>query len=98
MRETDKILWTCSSGRIELQIKLEDAENCSHSGRCDEDVEALLKVPYIVKQLAKLDPELVRKELREYGAWDDEELADHEVNLSRLLWIACGDVREENDS
>ena len=26
---------------------------------------------------------------------DAEELADHESNLDRLLWIACGDISEE---
>lgn len=53
---------------------------------------ALSRVPYIEEQLATIDPALLRDELREYGAWDDEQLADHEQNLQRLLWLACGDI------
>jgi len=53
-------------------------------------------VPYIKKQLAKLNPELVAKCLKELGAWNSEELANHEDNLSRLLWVACCDLVEGN--
>ena len=88
--------WTESLGRIELQITRRQAESCSHPGRCDDDVAALRKVPAIKRQLDKLDPKLVAKCLQEYGAWDDEELADHEQNLDRLLWCACCDIAEGN--
>lgn len=84
--------WGSSSGRIELAIEPEDAACGSHQGQCDEDVLALSRVPYIEEQLATIDPALLRDELREYGAWDDEQLADHEQNLQRLLWLACGDI------
>lgn len=56
-----------------------------------------MTVPSIEKQLNKLDPSLVAKELKEYGAWDSVELSDHSANLSRLLWIACGDIKEGNN-
>jgi hypothetical protein len=48
----------------------------------------------IRRQLERIDPEVLRKELREYGAWDDEDLADHAQNLQRILWIAAGDIVE----
>ena len=51
-------------------------------------------MPYIKKQLDKLSPELVAKCLKELGAWDAEELSNHEDNLSRLLWVACSDLVE----
>lgn len=88
-------LYTSSSGRIELRIASEQAFRCSHPGPCDADVLWLSQQPGIAKQLAKLDPNTVRSELYEYGAWDDEELADHQQNLQRLLWLACGDIVEE---
>jgi len=44
-----------------------------------------------------LDPLKVREVLRDCGAWDDDELSDHDANLDRLLWIACGDIVEGND-
>lgn len=87
--------WSESLGRIELQIAREDAESASHPGPCDADVARLRDVPYIREQLDRLPPALVAECLREYGAWDAEELADHDANLDRLLWIACGDISEE---
>lgn len=86
--------YSSSSGRIELVIAAEDAAGASHSGQCDADVMALSEVPYIAVQLAQLEPATVADELKEYGAWDAAELADHAQNLQRLLWIACGDIRE----
>ena len=88
--------WTESLGRIELQITLAQARSCSHPGPCDADVKALRQAPAIRRQLDKLSPQLVRDCLREYGAWDDEELADHDKNLDRLLWIAANDISEEH--
>lgn len=40
-------------------------------------------------------PERIRKELQEYGAWDDEELADDSANWQRLLWAFAWNVFEE---
>ena len=89
-------MWfSTSSGRIELQLTKDQAHTGSHQGACDGDVAYLRTVPAIRRQLAKVDPETLRDELREYGAWDAEELADHDANLSRLLWLACGDIVEE---
>lgn len=89
-------MWfSTSSGRIELNLTLAQARGASHQGRCDDDVAALRQVAAVRRQLDKIDPALLREELREYGAWDDEELADHDSNLSRILWLACGDIVEE---
>jgi hypothetical protein len=85
-----------SSGRIELQMSLDEARSASHQGSCDEDVQALSRVPHIAAQLAGIDPALLASELKEYGAWDDEDLADHEQNLQRLLWSLAGDIVEES--
>lgn len=88
-------MWfTTSSGRIELQITRRQAESAAHAGQCDADVAGLSAVPAIRRQLSKLDPETVRQELREYGAWDTVELADDRQNLQRLLWLACCDIVE----
>lgn len=40
-------------------------------------------------------PEAIRAELAEYGAWDDAELADDEMNRRRIVWIAAGNIKEE---
>lgn len=44
------------------------------------------------------DPDEARKALKNYGAWDDSELEDHEANLRRLLWIAVLDCQEQSVS
>ena len=87
-------MWHSGNYGNELKITKAQAEMGAHSGACDDDIAYLRTVPAIRGQLAKLDPETLRKELREYGAWDDMELSDHNANLSRWLWIACGDITE----
>lgn len=88
--------WTESLGRIELQMTLAQARSCSHPGPCDADVALLRQAPAIQRQLNRLKPTLVADCLREYGAWDGDELADHDLNLNRLLWIAANDISEEH--
>lgn len=87
--------WSSSCGRIELAIAPEWAAAAHHQGECYYDVLELMKRPEIEEQLEKLEPELVAGILREYGAWDGIDLEDHQANLTRLLWIACGDIVEE---
>ena len=86
-------MWfTSSSGRIELQMTLEQARMASHQGPCDADVKFLSSLPNIARQTAKLNPAILAGELKEYGAWDKEELPDHDQNIQRLLWLAAGDI------
>lgn len=88
--------WTESLGRIELRIPLDLARTCCHPGDCEADVLAAREHWLIIEQLARLVPSTVAESLKEYGAWSDEELADHNQNLTRLLWLACSDVAEEH--
>lgn len=78
-----------------LEITKLQANKGHHSGQCDLDVAELCKDPKIQRQLKKIDPEQLKKELRQYGAWNEEELSDHNENLTRILWIACGDITDE---
>lgn len=87
--------WTCGSGLVELLISKADAAKGSHQGKCDDDIQSLRHSPYIQAQLSVLDVNAVKSTLREYGAWDAIDLLDHDANLSRLLWIACGDIQDE---
>jgi hypothetical protein len=90
-------MWfTSSHGTIEIQMTLEQAKSASHQGQCDDDVLALSNHRKIRPQLERIDPEALRRELREYGAWDDQELADHAQNIQRILWIAAGDIVENH--
>lgn len=80
-----------SSGRITLKITKEHARIGFHSGECDGEVGYLRTVPAIKRQLDKLDRETLAQELVDYSDWD---VSDHDANLSRILWIACGDIVE----
>jgi hypothetical protein len=89
------MLYQSSSGLIELQITKAQAAAIYVPGRdCTPEVEALVKVPAIARQLKKLKPEVIADELREYGAWTAEELADHNENILRLLWLASLEILE----
>lgn len=92
---TERHWWSTSSGRIELELTAEDAKIGGHQGQCDDDVRGLSHVPYIAEQLAKIDPKLLAEELSEWGAWDEAQLADHDQNIQRILWLACGSIAEE---
>jgi hypothetical protein len=88
--------WSSSSGCIELNITKAQARMCFHSGDCEPEVRYLITCyPKIRQQLQKIEPTLLVKVLKEYGAWNTTELADHEMNKIRLLWIATGDLAEE---
>ena len=87
-------MWT-SFNRFELNITKAQVLATWHPGAMDDDIAALAKVPGIARQLKKLDPEQVRAELAEYGAWNEEELRDHAQNLQRVLWLGVCDIWEE---
>lgn len=48
-----------------------------------------------LKANADITVEALRLTLREYGAWDESELRDHNENEKRIVWIAACDLREE---
>ena len=88
--------WIEGLGRIEIDMTLEQAQSVSHQGQCDEDVAVLIETPEIKAQLDVLNEGLIAEVLKEYGAWDDKQLADNEQNRHRLIWIAGCDIAEEN--
>lgn len=90
--------WFSSCGRLELDIDLDDAQSCSHQGDCELDVMELMVSERIQVQTNRWSPEILAAHLKEYGAWDDQELSDHEANIKRQLWIACCDVEEDPDT
>ncbi len=88
-------LWfTSADGRIELTMSLEEAQSVSHQGECEDDTRALMRVPHIKAQLDKLTHNDVANELRQTGAWDDADLADEDMSLVRLLWLAGCDIAD----
>ena len=90
--------WFSSSGKLNLTFStLEDAQYCAHQGDCLPEVQETVGLDWMAAQLEKIDPDVLRRELDEYGAWDAEELANHEANLERIVWLASNDVAEDPD-
>jgi len=82
--------YTSSMYCVQMQLPGECIIDCSHAGQCDQDV-----AYWIGKlDLSDLDPEKIKLELREYGAWDRDELSDHDANLARIVWLAAADLQE----
>jgi hypothetical protein len=79
-------------GSIELPVEI--IEMCPISGSADNAIASMRKLPEVIAEVAAINPDKLRMELKEYGAWDAEELANHEDNIDRILWIACCDIRE----
>jgi hypothetical protein len=86
---------------VNVRMSLYTAINCSHSGPCDSDVKnaisrkkvAISRPRYFVGKITLKDA--IRKELKECGAWDDEELKDDNANVNRITWIAAGNITEK---
>ena len=67
---------------------------CSGQGRVDDDVAFWVKELDFTNGLPR---ERTINYLREYGAWDDEELNEMtEMSLAeKVLWIFCNDLKEQ---
>lgn len=67
------------------QLPAEAIADCGGPGRADEPV------AYWVDRLGFDGPAwLFRAHLKEYGAWSAADLADHQENRQRVLWLwAC---------
>jgi hypothetical protein len=77
-----------------ISMTKEQALDMSHSGDCTADIK--YELSKFKRQFAKIDPESIRKELQEYGAWNDDELKDNEENQERILWIFAGNIKDEH--
>lgn len=78
--------WFDSSGRVEIKLTHSQIDSVCHSGANDAAVAAEIK--------PAIDAEILRDVLKEYGAWDADQLSDHAANLDRVFWLACWDCYE----
>jgi hypothetical protein len=90
--QNQKMHWA-GFNRFEIQLPEDCVIDCSHQGPCDEDVEFWRgKI-----DLSHISDDNLAAELQEYGAWDAEELEDRKANEIRIIWIAAGNIREEQN-
>jgi len=89
-----KTIFNYSNYGNDLRLTKKDAAQCSHSGDCEADVLFVMQKKYVKKQLAAIKPDQLKKELRDYGAWSEDELKNYQQNLVRWVWISAGDIIE----
>lgn len=77
-------------GSIELPVYIIDMMPLS--GPADTAIAHMRTMPEVISELSEIDVNDLKKELKEYGAWNELELSNHDDNLSRILWIACGNI------
>lgn len=78
--------------RFEIEMPDEAVSACSHQGQCDEDVAFWAGH---IQRSERCTPEALAAELKEYGAWSAEELKDDNANWQRIIWIAAGNIQDE---
>lgn len=86
-------LYWASFNHFELRLPGAAVMGCSHSGQCDADVAHYAPQ---TERPARCTAQALRDELREYGAWDDNELQDDTANWQRIIWIAAGNIADED--
>lgn len=86
--------WFDNSGEFIREFPDACIQECSAMGPVDEAVD------FWQSELDfQVPPAHTRKWLRNFGAWDQDELnAMDETELAKkVLWIACGDLNENGD-
>lgn len=75
-----------------FSIPREAARDCSRPGPCDDAV-----AYWAAKRRSWPSRETIARELREYGAWSRDELAeaDEETLRHRLFWVMAGNAWEQ---
>lgn len=69
-------------------------ETYPQMGSADDWSVMVINDPEVRLELDKILPEKVATELRDLGAWEEDELANHEDNLKRLVWVLVGNYTD----
>ena len=78
--------------RFEIDLPEECVKDCSHQGRCDEDVEY-----WQTKLNLNLNRSDMIKELSEYGAWENNELEalSNDELEQKIVWIGACNISDD---
>ena len=83
--------WWHNRRELNKRPPKEAIDDCTRPGRDSYDA-----VKYWVEKLEFEAPvEETRVYLKGFGAWSEEELANHEENVIRLFWEVCNQLKEE---
>jgi hypothetical protein len=98
--KSEKLYWA-TFNYFELRLPGECVLDCAHQGQCYDDCKNW--VDKIKAQVGKDNftnkptADKIKKELAEYGAWDDGELNDENENWIRLIWCAANNIMEDDE-
>lgn len=79
--------------KFSLRLTKKDAEQGFHSGSCDHDINMLMSIPRIKKQLDAIDNSILFEYVQSCGTGLDADASTDTIQ-SYMLWIACGDYIE----
>jgi len=80
-------------GSIELPIEI--WMMVPQIGAAEGSISAVRALPEVIAELSEINAEALRNELKDYGTWEESQLADHNENLNRILWIAALEIQDE---
>lgn len=89
-----EFIWCDYMGIIELPFNSDQIEGIGESGDNEPAVDRCLEQCDVVNAILDSKREQLVSVLREYGAWSDDELQDHETNKQRIVWIAGSDIAD----
>jgi hypothetical protein len=84
--------------RFSLQVPQHIVDAVPDRGPADDAIGFHVYNSTIIDQLDSIGADRIRAELRQWGAWDDDELAHERENRERLLWLAVMNIKETDDS
>lgn len=79
--------------RFSLSLPIACVRDCSRPGPVDDAVAFWAGSRSI--DWSGISEKDIRAELKETGAWDEEELRDDEENRRRILWLAAGRINDD---
>jgi hypothetical protein len=88
---TNSLRYAAFNG-FDIEMPLEAAEDCSRSGDCEADVRHWMNK---IRRPLSCTKEKLKQELAEYGSWEEKELKEDGKNWMRIVWIAAGNIVEE---
>lgn len=93
-----KTYWA-TFNRFSVRLRGEAVLDIAQSGANDEAVAYWVdraEFPKNLRNEVTATPDSIRAELKEYGAWDKEELADDAANRARIVWQAAWNIADDD--
>ncbi len=78
-----------------LFLPLSEVTLLTINGEHDGIIEDICNIPFVRKQLNKLDKELLKEQIKLYDIWNDHNPGNHKLNLHRIVWHAATNIIDQ---